>query len=378
MKSCEGSARIDEAEIAAGNLPVQLTSLVGREQALSELSSLLWRSRLLTPVRSGGAGKTRLAAALAEAVRGGLRRAAPGGWICRPRATPRWSRMWSRRRCLPGEPASDSPSAALARRFAESSLLILDNCEQVDRCQRRARQRAARTDPVTAGDRDQPSAARSPRRAGMARAGAARRRARSMQADGAVQLFLERAREAASSFDPDAPGVRETVARICRWADGMPLAIELAAARVPALGVRRSQSGWSATAASCATRAGRRPRATARCRTRSSGVTGCSSQPSRGCFAGSARFSGSFSLAAAETVCADDALAADDVLELLSLLVDRSLVQVVEDGGRPGTGCSRPLASMRPRCSRTAARRARPASATPPSSGAGGARPARA
>ena len=55
--------------------------------------------------------------------------------------------------------------------------------------------------------------------------------------DGAVSLFMERAGEASTRFDPDAPGVRDTVRRICRWLDGMPLAIELAAARVPVLGV---------------------------------------------------------------------------------------------------------------------------------------------
>ena len=56
--------------------------------------------------------------------------------------------------------------------------------------------------------------------------------------DGAVSLFIERARAASSGFDPDAPGVRESVQRICRWLDGMPLAIELAAARVPVLSLQ--------------------------------------------------------------------------------------------------------------------------------------------
>src|SRR5581483_8298089 len=52
-----------------GNLPVQLTRLVGRDAALSELRSLVWRTRVLTLCGPGGAGKTRLANALAEAIR---------------------------------------------------------------------------------------------------------------------------------------------------------------------------------------------------------------------------------------------------------------------------------------------------------------------
>src|SRR3984885_11150916 len=52
-----------------GNVPVQLTRLVGREAALGELRSLVWRTRVLTLCGPGGAGKTRLAMALAEAMR---------------------------------------------------------------------------------------------------------------------------------------------------------------------------------------------------------------------------------------------------------------------------------------------------------------------
>src|SRR6185437_2972596 len=55
--------------------------------------------------------------------------------------------------------------------------------------------------------------------------------------EGAVALFIERAREGSTAFDPHAPGVLENVRRICAWLDGMPLAIELAAARVRVLSV---------------------------------------------------------------------------------------------------------------------------------------------
>ena len=56
-------------ETAMGNLPPQLTELIGREDELREVSALVWRGRLLTLSGPGGAGKTRLAIALAEAIR---------------------------------------------------------------------------------------------------------------------------------------------------------------------------------------------------------------------------------------------------------------------------------------------------------------------
>ncbi|HEY3726486.1 MAG TPA: hypothetical protein VGL51_04895, partial [Solirubrobacteraceae bacterium] len=57
----------DEAEPRPGNLPLQLTELLGREEALEQLASLLWDTRLLTLCGPGGAGKSRLGLALAEA-----------------------------------------------------------------------------------------------------------------------------------------------------------------------------------------------------------------------------------------------------------------------------------------------------------------------
>ena len=68
----------EEGEIALGNLPPQLTELIGREDALRELSALVWRGRLLTLSGPGGAGKTRLAIALADSVRADF---VEGGWF---------------------------------------------------------------------------------------------------------------------------------------------------------------------------------------------------------------------------------------------------------------------------------------------------------
>ena len=59
----------EEGEIALRNLPPQLTELIGRQDALREVSALVWRGRLLTLSGPGGAGKTRLAIALADSIR---------------------------------------------------------------------------------------------------------------------------------------------------------------------------------------------------------------------------------------------------------------------------------------------------------------------
>ncbi|MGZ4194205.1 MAG: hypothetical protein ACXVRW_17290, partial [Solirubrobacteraceae bacterium] len=62
-------ARSNEPETTLGNLPIQISPLLGRRAALQELEAMLWRTRLLTLCGPGGVGKSRLAAAVAESVR---------------------------------------------------------------------------------------------------------------------------------------------------------------------------------------------------------------------------------------------------------------------------------------------------------------------
>jgi predicted ATPase/DNA-binding CsgD family transcriptional regulator len=335
----------EEPEGALGNLPVQLTRLVGREAALAELRSLVWRTRVLTLCGPGGAGKTRLATALAEGTRADF---VGGAWwvdlstTFEARLVPEVVAATILQRDLTSDPAP----LALARRFPESTLLVLDNCEQVvDGCadlivallERSPALRVVATSRQPLGVpgeqvwRITGLAIEPPGEDGeTARGGRG-----SDPVDGAVTLFIERAREAASAFDPDAPGVRDHVRRICRWLDGMPLAIELAAARVPVLSVAQIAQRLERDSTVL--------RATARMAPERHRTMDAMLEWSHRMLAPEEQrmlrrlsvFRGTFSLAAAEAVCAGYQLDVTDVLDLLAVLIDRSLVQVVDHPEEP-------------------------------------------
>jgi predicted ATPase/class 3 adenylate cyclase/DNA-binding CsgD family transcriptional regulator len=227
---------------AAGGMhgfPAALTSFIGRAGPVREVAGLLERRRLVTVTGPGGAGKTRLAGEVARRVAG---RFADGAWLAElaPVADPTQvasvvaAALGVREQ--PGVPAGEALARVLAQR---QLLLVLDNCEHViaaaaelcagllaacDDVRILATSREAlqvggearyRLAPLALPDLDD-------------LAGAAQVEA--------VALFADRARSADAHFVLDGqtgPAVARLVARL----DGMPLAIELAAARVEALGV---------------------------------------------------------------------------------------------------------------------------------------------
>ena len=130
MASGYAAESAEGRELTVGNLQPQLTRLIGRDAALRELSALLWHTRLLTLCGPGGAGKTRLAIAVAEAVQADF---IGGAWWVDLSATmdPELVGPAVVRAVLPGEQASEVPSVTVARHLADTSLLVLDNCEQV-------------------------------------------------------------------------------------------------------------------------------------------------------------------------------------------------------------------------------------------------------
>jgi predicted ATPase/DNA-binding CsgD family transcriptional regulator len=349
----ESATQTSEQRVGTlGNLPVQLTRLVGRDAALGELRALVWRTRILTLCGPGGAGKTRLATALAETIRPDF---VGGAWwidlstTFEPGLVSQVVAATILDRDLTGDPAP----AALARRLPESTLLVLDNCEQVvDGCaelvvgllERSQSLRVIATSRQPLGVPGEqvwrvPGLAIG-ERAALADLpdGADQLEATnggSRADEGAVALFMERAREASTAFDPDAPGVLENVRRICQWLDGMPLAIELAAARVPVLPVGQIAKRIELDSNILRHTARMAPE---RHRTMDAMLEWSHRmlEPSeQRLMRRLSVFRGSFSLAAAETVCAGYLLDVGNVLDVLAVLIDRSLVQVVEQAEEP-------------------------------------------
>jgi len=216
-----------------------LTSFVGRAGAVREIAGLLDQHRLVTVTGPGGAGKTRLASQVAEQV---ADRFADGVWLAElaaVRDTALVARVTAaalKVREVPGELTADVLARVLARR---QLLLVLDNCEHLIGAVARL---CAGLLPA-ADDVRVLATSREP----LGVVGEARYRLGPLAlpgadnpagADGseAVELFADRARLADAGFVLDretGPVVAQLVARL----DGMPLAIELAAARVEALGV---------------------------------------------------------------------------------------------------------------------------------------------
>ena len=213
------------------NLPAQLTSFIGRVEQLDEVCRLLRGNRLVTLTGAGGAGKTRLAVEAASALSDAF---ADGVWwvdlaaIADPSVV---SITVARTLGLPEE-LGRSPLETV-RRFVgdRSMLLLLDNCEHLlDAC----------GDLITRLLNDCPqltilTTSREP----IAVSGEITWRVPSLSLeDEAIALFTERAQRARPTFHA-AGDDHVLVTEICRRLDGMPLAIELAAARVRALSLRR-------------------------------------------------------------------------------------------------------------------------------------------
>ena len=303
------------AAAGGGNLPRQLTSFVGRERERAEIARLLERARLVTLTGPGGCGKTRLALEVAADATPQLR---DGAWFVDLASLSNPALVAQAAALAVGVPipASRSSLEALVVHLAtREALLVLDNCEHlIDACARLAEEvlRAGPGVRLLATSRE-------PLRC----AGEVAWRVPSLAE--AERLFCERAAAARPGFDPAAGGAG-AVEEICRRLDGMPLAIELAAARAAALSLDQiaARLGESLDLLG----AGRR---TALTRQQTLRATidwshDLLTDEERVLHRRLAVFTGGFTLEAAEAVCAGGAIAQRRVVELLARLVEKSFV----------------------------------------------------
>jgi predicted ATPase len=218
------------------NLPAQVSSFVGRDRELRELGGTLLQTRVLSLVGAGGVGKTRLAVELGGRVLEGWRDGvwfvdlAPladptlvGGKVASVLGVPE----------MPGRPPSQSLVAALRSR---ELIVILDNCEHVIDSAAMLAEQIVTACPLVAVV----STSREPLRiAGeqvyrvpsLSLPAADERDPECLPDSEAVRLFVDRARQQLRGFALDSQNCG-SVARLCRRLDGIPLAIELAAARL--------------------------------------------------------------------------------------------------------------------------------------------------
>jgi predicted ATPase/DNA-binding SARP family transcriptional activator len=325
-----GGAEPDTPPAAAReSLRLEQTSFVGRRRELAEIGQALGRTRLLTLTGPGGAGKTRLAyeaaARLVDSYPDGVHVVELAS-LSRPELV---AQTVASVLDVP-LPETGTAEVALARQLAERRLLlVLDNCEHLlDAC---ARLVAAvlRTCP----DVVVLATSREPLRVG----GEVTWRTPSLALPDlhalppldrlaeleSVRLFVERARDAAPGFTLDET-TAPAVAEICVRLDGMPLALELAAARTSAL----APAQIAARLDDALGVLGRGSRAAVTRQQTLHATLAWShdllSEDERVLFRRLAVFAGSMSLEAVEHVGGGDGL---DVVDLLSRLVDKSLVQ---------------------------------------------------
>ena len=318
------------AVLTTGRLPVRLTPLVGRDTELAAITSAAVRSRLLTLTGPGGTGKTRLALAAATALADGDSAAhgpvdvvwvelAPldDAHVIAPAVAARLG--------VPETPGAD-PAEAIAThlnalrkagRSDQKVLIVLDNCEHL------AEATAALTEYLLAECPGLSVLATSREPLGVE--GERSWPVPPLDRQQAVQLFSDRARLVAPSFAiTDAN--RAKVAELCGKLDGLPLAIELAAARMRILSVRQLTERLGDVFDVLTGGARSAPARHQALRATLDWSHDLLTTQERVVFRRLAVFTGGFELAAAETVTAFGEIRPGQVLDLVTRLADKSLL----------------------------------------------------
>jgi predicted ATPase/DNA-binding winged helix-turn-helix (wHTH) protein len=333
VSACTPGARTAALDGRRHNLPVPLTNFIGRDRELAELWRLVASTRLLTLTGAGGCGKTRLALELAANV---LDRFPDGVWvvdlaaISNPNLVAQSVASVLDVREGPQRPIREALVDYIRNRHI---LLVLDNCEHlIAACAQLADAllRTAQRLRILATSREglgitgetlwrvpSFSVPEPPQAAS----------AETLAKYDAVRLFVERAAAIDPAFAVTGANAA-TVAQVCHRLDGIPLAIELAAARVNVLSIEQIDSrlndrfhlltGGSRTAV-------------ARQRTLKATVDwsyDLLSDPERQLLRRLSVFAGGWTMEAAEEVTSDNTSEREGVLDFLSRLVDKSLVNV--------------------------------------------------
>jgi predicted ATPase/DNA-binding SARP family transcriptional activator len=314
-------ARIVGPAVDSTSLPIHLTRFIGRGRELDDLAALAARSRLVTLTGAGGSGKTRLAGELASRAASSFGRVA---WVdLAPLSDPALLTQQVADVVGVDEHKDTAPLDLLIDALCtDQVLLVLDNCEHlVEAC-------AALVESLLRGCPRVGIIATSREALGVASETAWL--VPPLASAEAVQLFTERAQAVLPAFALNAANTT-AVAEICRRLDGLPLAIELAAARVRVLPpeqiAQRLDDAFRLLTTGNRTSLPRHRtlRATMEW---SFALLGDREQV---LLRRLAVFAGGFTLESAETVCSGAPLEAEDILDGVAALVDKSLI-VMEAG----------------------------------------------
>ena len=304
-------------ELLPNNLPLQVTSFVGREHDVAEIRTLLEKTRLLTLVGTGGVGKTRLALQASADL---LDRYPDGVWYVEFAPLVDGTLIPNTVASIFG--VTEQPERTLTQSIVsalrnKSALLIFDNCEHL------VAGAAAMADALIRGCPKVQLIATS--REGLGIAGEIVHRVGSLSPADSVALFETRANAANTRFALTEANAA-VVSEICTRLDGIALAIELAATRLKVLSVDqlaaklderfRLLTGGSRTAL---------PRQQTM-RALIDWSYDLLSDQEKTVFRRVAVFAGGWTLEAASDVCSDDTIESWDILDLLAALVDKSMV----------------------------------------------------